>query len=82
MKMIEARVLFETRVRPSKAPEDEVEQLRADLQWKAVGTITSMHETEEQARAWCRYLARLGNLIADRDVRGTLLAVEQDKGAP
>lgn len=47
---------------------------------EAVGYIASRHETLEQARAWCRYAARLNCLIADRDVRGTLLAVEQEKG--
>ena len=47
---------------------------------EAVGYIRSMHETIEQARAWCRYAARLNTLIADRDVRGTLLAVEREQG--
>lgn len=47
---------------------------------ESVGYIVSRHETPEQARAWCHYAARLNSLIADRDVRGTLLAVEQETG--
>lgn len=67
MKTIEARVTF-------------VVSSGALAQQEDIGVITSHHETSEQALAWCRYLARLGILIADRDVRGTLLAVEEDKG--
>lgn len=75
MKMIEARVTLDVRTKLGTSPSGEPEYAI-----RQVGFITSMHETEEQALAWCRYLARLGNLIADRDVRGTLLAVEQEQG--
>ena len=67
--MVEARATFTIIVDGLSPDADE-----------AVGYIVSKHETKEQALAWCRYAARLNTLIADRDVRGTLLAVEQEIG--
>lgn len=45
-----------------------------------VGYVPARFDTEEQARAWCHYMARLCDLIGDRDVRGTVLAIDRDDG--
>ncbi len=71
MKPVEARMTF-TIIGPGPgAAVDDTQQ---------VGYVATRHDTPEQARAWCHYMARLGDLIGDRDVRGTVLAIDRETG--